>query len=210
MTTEAGIVRKANRGNLVVPKTNEIILKLQPITNTKHKMMFTFLYLYGNRIEELVGIRNPDKKSKDRWLIEPIRRHQIEIKKGEDDRDYLKVSNMVILKREVTPMGRLVRNIELPINVESELIQPLIAYVNTLQPNDALFDYHPAYAWELAKKYLGNQYFPHFFRHTRATRLASDYGFNSLELAAFFGWKDSRMASHYAHLNTQDLSRKIR
>lgn len=210
MTTEAGVIKKADRKNIKVPEKQEILIKLATVQNQKHKMMFTFLYLYGNRIEELVGTRSKDKKSGNKWELEPIRKHQIKTFIGTDGREYLKASNMIILKREITPMGRLTRNIDLPLDPENEFIQPLIEYINKLQPNDALFDYHPAYAWELAKKYFGNQYFPHFFRHTRATRLAADYGFNSLELATFFGWKDSRMASNYAHLSTQDISKKIR
>lgn len=210
MTTEGGIIKRADRRNIKVPEKAELIMKLNLVPSLKHRMLFTFLYLFGNRIEELVGMRNRDILKLQRWELEPIRRHQVSIVEGSDGRSCLRVTNMVILKREVTSMGRLVRNIELPIEPEKQLLEPLIAYIDTLKPEDALFDYHPAYVWDLAKKYFGNQYFPHFFRHTRATRLASDYGFNSLELATFFGWKDARMASTYAHLNTQEITKKIR
>jgi len=210
MTTQAHVVKKADRLNIKVPEKAELLIKLHIVPSLKHRMLFTFLYLYGNRIEELVGMRNKGILKLQKWKLEPIKRHQVSVVEGSDGRQCLRVTNMVILKREVTPMGRLVRNIELPIQPEKELLEPLIAYIDTLKPDDALFDYHPAYVWDLAKKYFGNQYFPHFFRHTRATRLASDYGFNSLELATFFGWKDARMASTYAHLNLREITNKIR
>lgn len=209
MTTPAGVIKKADRTQLIVPTKEELTLRLEKIPILKHKILFTFLYLYGSRIEEVTGMAKKDKEGKKQWIVQPVKRHQLQIV-TEEGRESLKASNLVILKRKPTSMGRLVRNITLPIEPEKDLVIPLINYINTLQPDDALFAYHPVYVWDLAKKYFGNNYFPHFFRHTRATRLASDYGFNGLDLAVFMGWADSRMAHTYAHLSTQDLARKIK
>lgn len=212
MTTQAGVSKRANRKNLIVPtkiQLIELFKQVKLIENLKHKALFLYLYLTGSRIEEVVGMKEV-KDGKKKWLIEPVKRSQVIFKDDDQGRKGLMIDNLVILKRKSDGMGRPTRVINLPIDPELDFTKPLIEYLSKLESNDYLWDYHPGYVWDLSKTYFGNNWFPHFFRHTRSTRLATDYGFNSLELATFMGWKDPRMASRYAHLATQDLAKKIK
>lgn len=200
MTTEQGTIKKADRTNLAPPTKQQLIHLINTVPNTKHRALFILLYITGCRIAEITG-----RKKKDKQLHTPIYKHQVEIIE-EEGRQTLLIQNVKVLKRR-----KLIhKTIRLPIEPEKQFLEPLINYINTLQMEEPLFDYHPAYVWELVKKYFGNNYFPHFFRHTRATRLASDYGFNAIELATFLGWGDTRVAMTYTHLSTQDLAKKIK
>jgi len=213
MTTQAGIIKKADRKNLKVLNRQQLLdlfnRQVKLVEKPKHKALILWLYLTGSRIEEVVGMKDRKDKEK-KWLIEPVKRSQVTFIVDEDGRRVMLIDGLIILKRKADGMGRPTRTLNLPVNPESEFIQPLLAYLDTRDSNDYLWDYHPGYVWDLMKTYFGNNWFPHFFRHTRATRLATDYGFNSLELATFMGWKDPRMASRYAHLATQDLAKKIK
>lgn len=213
MTTKAGISKKADRKNLKVPNRQELLDKFsQPtlVDNPKHNALFRYLYATGSRIEETVGMRDKKVKGERKWLVEPVKRSQVSFKEDADGRKVMLLEGLTILKRKSDGMGRPTRTLNLPIEPEKDFLKPLIDYILTKESNDFLWNYHPGYVWDLAKKYFGNNWFPHFFRHTRSTRLATDYSFNSLELATYMGWADSRMASRYAHLATQDLAKKIK
>ena len=45
----------------------------------------------------------------------------------------------------------------------------------------------------------------HWFRAQRASQLVKDYGYREFRLKRFFGWIDSTMPFHYAHLGIEEL-----
>jgi len=52
--------------------------------------------------------------------------------------------------------------------------------------------------------------YPHKFRHSRATQLAS-IGFTDMELRKYFGWtRTSNMPSVYVHLSSTSLTNKLK
>ena len=202
MTTQAGVIKKADRTNLAPPTKQQLIHLISIVPNLKHQALFILLYITGCRISEITG-----RTQQGKTLHEPIYKHQVELKEEEGRQTFI-IQNVKVLKRRTTTIIR--KTIRLPIDPEKQFLEPLMTYIDTLEMDEPLFNYHPGYVWELAKKYFGQNYFPHFFRHTRATRLASDYGFNAIELATFLGWGDTRVAMTYTHLSTQDLAKKIR
>ena len=51
---------------------------------------------------------------------------------------------------------------------------------------------------------------PHLFRHTRATRAATQ-GWNEPQMRAYFGWgPGSEMPSHYIHLSARNMEDQVR
>lgn len=195
---------KANRKDINIPTTNELTLLISRITNLKHRAMFSFMYLSGRRISEIVGIKN-EQKGGDEYKIKPIAKYQLERLNTQNGTPTLRVSNVIILKRREI----FKQPVPIPVNKESELLRFIEEYTNTLSLDQSLFAYNRKYVWTLSKQYFGNQYYNHFFRHCKATRLKLDNNFDSEELRQFFGWKDSRMASTYAHLSWENLADKL-
>jgi len=180
------------------PTRTELLTKLSNITNPKHKAFFTFLYLIGGRIEEIVGL--PKKE------YPPIMKYQIEEITTEQSKEMIVVRNVRTLKTKNTNDFR-----HIPISKEKEkdFLNYLTPYL-TIVPNDQpLFNYHRTYAWQLAKKYFGKEWFPHWLRHTRATHLAEEYQFTTNDLVQYFGWKDINRTLTYVHLNWESLAKKM-
>lgn len=176
----------------------ELLTKLSLIPNPKHKAFFTFLYLVGGRIEEVVGM--PSKQ------YDPIMGHQIEEKLSNEGKPMIVINNVRTLKTGKTNDFR-----HIPISKEKEqdFLQILTPYLNDVAKDQPIFKYNRTYAWQLAKKYFGREWFPHWFRHTRATRLSEDYEFTANDLQQFFGWRDIRRTTTYVHLNWQSLAKKM-
>ena len=78
-------------------------------------------------------------------------------------------------------------------------------------PEGRLFPMSRTTAWRHVKKLL-NECSPHFFRHSRASRLAAETD-NILELVDWFGWADPRPAMRYIQMSgrfASRLSEKVR
>lgn len=180
------------------PTRTELLAKLNTITNPKHKALFTFLYLIGGRIEELVGLPKKD--------YPPIMKYQLETKISTDGKELIVVRNVRTLK---TKKANDFRHIPISVNSEKEFLNLFNGYFGTLSPQEPLFDYSRVYVWQLAKKYFGKDWFPHWFRHTRATHLVEYYGFETNQLVQFFGWKNVNRTLTYVHLNWESLAQKM-
>lgn len=179
--------------DLLVPTTMQLTHHIiTKITSLKNKAYISFLYLTGCRVSEIVGIKERG--------IPPICASQLEV-----HGDILVVNNVHILKRREV----MVKNIPIPMKKERELVLAFLQYASQRPIDEPLFPFGRRRALEIVKQELGSEYFNHYLRHCRVTRLTTDYGFNSNELVAFIGWKDSRQASIYSHLNWKDLAKKF-
>lgn len=176
----------------------ELITKIGQIQNPKHKALFAFMYLVGGRIEEIVGY--PAKE------YDPIMKHQIEEQTTKDNKQLILIRNVRTLK---TGKTNDFRNIPVSVEREKEFIEMITPHLIPISDNSPVFNYNRTYVWQLAKRYFGKEWFPHWFRHTRATRLAEDYNFTSNDLVQFFGWKDIRRTVTYVHLNWETLAKKM-
>ena len=188
---------KAER-KLPPPTRTELLTKLGTIKSVKHKAFFTFLYLLGARIEEIVGL--PAKE------YQPVMKYQFEEKVSSEGKEMIVVRNVRTLK---TKKGSDFRHIPISKETEKDFLAILLPYVQEVPNDKPLFNYSRTYSWQLAKHYFGQEWFPHWFRHTRATHLASEYNFTTNDLVQYFGWKDVNRTLTYVHLNWDNLAKKM-
>jgi len=179
---------------VVLYSKGEILHKIRGLSQKKQGLV-AFLYLTGCRISEAIG----NKSTK--YPTQPIKRYQIEVKKHKGN-DMLIVNNVPVLKRK----GYILRNIPIVIEKEREFVEILLKYLETLQPNDALFPMTRQTAWKIVYD-IG--LWCHYFRHLRNTHLTIDYGLSGQELRALNGWSSSRPADVYVHLNWRNIAEKI-
>lgn len=192
-----------------VPNRDTMIANIMKIPNTKHKALIAFLYLSACRIGEVVGRRRRKwgllDGAEQRYLVLPLLRSQLEKRTHTNGDTYLIAFNVPILKRKDAG----VKNIPFNPKTEPDLCNAITTYADTVPAEQPLWEYHQDYACQLVKKYLGKEYFTHFLRHCRITRLATDNNFNTNDLISFVGWKDPRASSIYAHLSWEDTAKKI-
>lgn len=183
------------------------------IKNKRNRALASFLYLTGCRISEVVGktkiipiytgtmrdnnkIKVTDKKVQ----VAALTTDNI-IYKGDD---FIIVQNVPCLKhRNNVPR----RNIPIRISSDSALAITFLDYWTKLPEGVPLFPLTRQRAWQIINKELG--IYTHYLIHQRCTELVSDREFTELHLKQFRGWHDTRPASIYAHLNYQDLARKM-
>jgi len=98
------------------------------------------------------------------------------------------------------------KNIPIPANRESELINMLYEYLNTLYDEQPLF---PFKIWKAEKIIAKIDMNPHFLRDIRLTHMVTIYDFNAFQLTKFAGWKDVSPAERYVRLGITDLIDKF-
>lgn len=93
--------------------------------------------------------------------------------------------------------------------IKNELFRPLVEniveYCAAFKYDDTLlFPYTRGAAWYAIKRNCGRDMFPHFFRHTNATR-DSMAGISTAILVNKMGWASPIMAGTYIHANVHDV-----
>lgn len=189
-----------------------LIKSISPVNNRnaiRDRALISILYLTGARIEEVVGLKDHNKK----YIVPPLKVGQIQ--KYNDD--FYIIKEMPVLKRRAelkldinneyildTPK----RNV--PIFIKKELPfwnffkQYLdFVYLKTKNDNAILFKMTYQRAWQITNKYT--KMFNHLFRHSRASHLVEHYNFADEQLRTFFGWATNQMASNYVHLNMSNI-----
>ena len=81
-------------------------------------------------------------------------------------------------------------------NVKEEKVEP---WMNTMSYK---------WAYEIIKKQTG--YYPHLYRHFRASHLVEMYSFSDADLRQFFGWASGEMPTRYTHLNMKSIISKMK
>ena len=147
--------------------------------------LFALLYGTAARVGEFLQIRARD----------------IEIQEIGNS-EFLVVS-LITEKNRRKPIRRV------PISIEKEnwITEPILEYVDGLEPDYPLFQLSTRRIQQLSKKYF--QVHPHFLRHSRLTHLVQIYNFNDRELVQIAGWTDSKPAQVYVHLRWSDLAMKM-
>lgn len=163
-----------------------IIQKINSQNPTRDKALLALNYLTGARVSELLSIK----------------RKQIE-KVSKADVEFLIIHNVKVLKRRKD----IHRTILIPVKKEKDFLLLALEHINKTGDEEKLFDITRQRAWQITKNKTG--YFNHFFRHLRTTHLVTDYNFSAHELQKFFGWASSKMADAYAHLDVEDIARKM-
>lgn len=207
----AGKKRKSEAMELL--NRPQLLSSINKIESTRDKALASFIYLSGARISEILGTKKTMKFYKgtgqDRVLereesikIEPLKKENIEVLYTDD---ILLIHQVVCLKRKHSIPKR---TIPIIISKEKAFVDIFLEYYNGLKEGEILFDISRQRAWQIISKELN--LYNHYLIHERTTHLVTHSGFTDLHLQRFRGWKDTRPASIYTHLNWQDLANKMR
>jgi len=158
-----------------------------PSIPLRDRAFIAFLFLTGARVGEVVY---------------KIQKKQVSFAKV-DGKDFLIVYDVHTEKRKID----IARNIPIEIEREQVFVDVVLRWTDQLQPEDVMFDFNRTRGFQITKKHLGRG--PHFLRHSRLTNLATEYGFDSGDLAEFVGWASWRTAETYTHKDYTDLARKM-
>jgi len=180
--------KRRNPDLMRMPSRQELLNVINKILNLEERAFICFLYLTGARVSE---------------ICQRVKKYQLEYAniKGTP---FLIVNNVYTEKRR-TPVFR---RVPIPLTKrESGFLKPFLDYVEHLGKDDVLFDFDRKKAWQIirSKTYL----FPHYLRHIRLTHLKIEHGFDALDLKQFTGWKDTRPAETYAHLDVKNIAEKM-
>lgn len=160
-----------------------------------------------------IGKKLRQKLKDDRYAyyIDPLKKGQcrrIEQEKNGVTYKFLQFEQIPILKRNEIVVPK--KNPPLPYHKEKDLIDIFWRYAKTLDSEDYLFDITRRHALRIVKKCLGDEYFTHYLRHHRITRLfGSEYNFNTQQVKMFTGHKDEGSLTNYVHLGTGDIRDKM-
>jgi integrase len=138
-----------------------------------------------------------------------------------DRGEFLVVDSMPVLKKKEKSYRTF------PIPKWEPLTKDIEDYLNSYveKEGDRLFPFNRVNAFFIIRQIGGrlgdvkipfsniyaNQLYPHWFRAMRATQLKSEYDFDAIALASFFGWKLPQFGvmTVYSKLSWEELSRRF-
>jgi integrase len=224
---DESMIEKFNRDQLII-KINEVLNNPEVIYNTninylkktiRDMAFISFLFLTGARVSEVIGlpVTDPDTGHPIKPLkyeLPPINKRQITKFMQPNNPDLMwKVSNLPVLKRrnetkynpeehkeyKVYPR----RDVIIPVKFDKELISIIDKWLSYIEEGKPVFSFTRRRASQIC--YYFHAKYNHFWRHIRATDLATRFNFNPIQQQHFFGWSTSKMADRYSHLQTTNL-----
>lgn len=170
----------------------------------KEIAFFALLYITGSRISEIC--RYQDRYNPEIKLFGP-RRRDFDIAEFKDNegklRWWLSINGLKILKtRNDGVMMR--RDIKVSYDKDGEFIELLEPYLNSLQPNDILFNWSASVASSLFEP-ISSHVWPHALRALRTYDLKRLYGWTQDEITRFVGWQNNNTIRNYLKLTSLDL-----
>lgn len=217
--------------------TPELIMKIKniPDYHKQYRSFIAALWLFGNRVSELLGIKTrirkgdreyikTSKRGKQIKLTVPIyhtyktaRRQELGLPEWEVEppktvnytidevRGIVRIQGVHTLKR----MGRPTHTYVAGIKRQEELsIWKIIQeYVDNAEENKPVWRFSRKSAWYYCNKYLGIP--PHKLRGMRATRDSTEFNMDASVIKKKFNWSSTDMALHYAQKNVRDVENVI-
>jgi integrase len=153
---------------------DEVRKAIEEAENLALKALIAFLYLYGTRISEALGM---EKKDFD-VFARSVRARITLLKKRQSG------SPLIAMHR-------------VSVGTNAPFIAYLVEYLNLVQEGK-LWRFSRMTAWRKIHRLLSVS--PHFFRHTRATRLAEKTD-NPFVLVDWFGWANANPATKYIQMS---------
>lgn len=190
-----------------------LLYKIRQMSSLRNRALASFIYLTGCRISEIVGkekgipiyetnaITGKNEKIGDKKIkILPLTKESIEFM----TENIILVQNVASLKwRDKVPR----RNIPMKVSSDGEFISIFMNYYMDLKPGEPLFKMTRQRAWQIINDELG--LFTHYLIHQRCTDLVTRKNISDLYLKKLRGWKDTRPAEVYTHLQWEDLAEKL-
>ena len=183
----------------------EVTHIIKNIKEPKARALAAVLYLSGARITEIVGEKEYDEgvRSLIAYAIPPLIKKEVTYAEH-NGVSFIVLRNVQVLKQR----SKVLRSVPIPIGKEKELVVLLEEYVKGVVGLDTpLFGFGRNMAHRIIKKHTG--FFPHYFRHLRASHLVTDYDFKEGQLKEFFKTKDPKWADWYVHLSITDVMNKM-
>lgn len=211
----------------------ELVMKILAIPDhhSKYRSFIAALWLFGNRISEVLGIRTrkkigerthtkTTKRGKTLSYIVPVYKtyrpkelaelklgkYEVEPPKAvnyevDANRKLIKIHGIHTLKRDGRPKHTYVASIKR--KEENELWKLVHEQIASTEQKNPIWDFSRKTGWYYCNHYLGIP--PHKLRGMRATRDSKVYNLDATILKKKFNWSSSDMALHYALMNTKDV-----
>lgn len=120
---------------------------------------------------------------------------------------YIDFMNLYVSKSRDNP-SLSIRTIPVNVEVYKSFIMFIYDHIKNerLNLDEPLFTFSSRTARTFVNKWLGTPV--HFLRHLRLTHLKILHGYDALDLKNFVGWKDTRPATIYVHMDPTALAMK--
>lgn len=210
----------------------DVVTKIQAIPIEEYRAYACFVYLFGNRVSEALGLPKREATGEfyeynrfsrkgartvkipkytivpNEWEVEPIRASQIEL---DEEKDLLWCRGVPTFKTT----GRPHRDVWVLVSGPNEkpLAVLLWNYVQSRrleEDNAVLFNFTRQACYNMFRRYIGVNAFPHKLRDLRATKDATVYGLDAKDLVEKYNWADPKMAMYYGRKNKTDIIAKMR
>jgi len=165
-----------------VPTPNDIYIAARKITNLRNRCLFILLYLTAGRISEVVGT----------------------LYRKDINEQFINNRRIIMIRmfNRKNP-HRKFKDIPVPYDKESLLLDELLNFIKDKDMEEALFPFSRTRGYQIIKKEAG--FNPHWLRHLRLSHLVIYQNFSDQILVKFSGWSDSRPSKNYMDLRVSDI-----
>ena len=149
--------------------------------------LFSTIFLTGGRASEVLTLTPKHFSVEDKVIV---------------------VRNMMVLKRR----KKFPRTF--PIRMDEPLVEYLTRTIENTDKGEPLFPYKYHWLYKTLCKVDSTEsskceWFPHRLRAERASHLVTKYGFDVINLMAFYGWASTETPAEYVRLTPTDLINKM-
>lgn len=94
-----------------------------------------------------------------------------------------------------------------PLEVDTDLpyVGLIIEQINNTLAGRRVWPFSAVTAWKIAKRVMGKEYYPHYFRLNRATRFLEDTTTSIPDMKAWFGWKRTATIDEYIGYSSRNV-----
>jgi len=170
-----------------VPSYDEITIMINNIKNQRDRALAAACYWSGRRIQEVLNLD---------------RKRDIISRKTTDGKETLLVNFKISKKKKEV-------YIKTPFPLDNEIASNFTNWIKHCEKyftNTKIFDITSARAWQIMTD-IDPEITDHWWRHVRASHLGTVMG--PMELCAYFGWTDIKMALRYTHSNPDNVLSKM-